>query len=127
MPNREFWYGKSVFVTGHTGFMGGWLSTWLADLGAHISGYALAPNTVPSYFVWCGLEHRLRSTIGDVRDYETLLRALKDSSAEIVFHLAAQPLVLQSYREPGATFETNVMGTVTCLKRSERWIPCGRC
>jgi CDP-glucose 4,6-dehydratase len=116
MPNREFWYGKSVFVTGHTGFMGGWLSTWLADLGAHISGYALAPNTVPSYFVWCGLEHRLRSTIGDVRDYETLLRALKDSSAEIVFHLAAQPLVLQSYREPGATFETNVMGTVNLLE-----------
>lgn len=108
MLNREFWRDKSVFVTGHTGFMGGWLTTWLADLGAQINGYALAPDTDPSYFAWCGLERRLRSTISDVRDYENLRRALKESRAEIVFHLAAQPLVLRSYRDPAATLEGNV-------------------
>jgi CDP-glucose 4,6-dehydratase len=116
MLNREFWRDKRVFVTGHTGFMGGWLTTWLADLGAQITGYALAPDTDPSYFAWCSLESRLHSTVGDVRDYENLLRALKESGAEIVFHLAAQPLVLRSYRDPATTFSVNVMGTVNLLE-----------
>jgi CDP-glucose 4,6-dehydratase len=114
--DRDFWLGKSVFITGHTGFKGGWLSTWLADMGANVYGYALAPKTNPSYFGLCGLEREVRSTIGDVRDADALRSSIKAARPEIVFHLAAEALVRRSYREPVATFATNVSGTVNLLE-----------
>ncbi len=112
---REFWRGKSVFLTGHTGFKGGWLATWLSDMGARVHGFALAPATEPSYFALCGLERRIESTIGDTRNASLLRATMKAARPEIVFHLAAQPLVRRSYRDPALTFETNVIGTVNLL------------
>lgn len=116
MIDRDFWFSRRVFVTGHTGFKGGWLSTWLAHMGAEISGYALAPDTAPSYFELCNLNERINSRFGDVREQAELRRALTDAQPEVVFHLAAQPLVRRSYREPIATFATNVLGTANLLE-----------
>jgi CDP-glucose 4,6-dehydratase len=115
-PERDFWRGKSVFMTGHTGFKGGWLATWLTGMGATVHGFALAPDTAPSYFELCGLDRQLHSTIADVRDADALHAALAAARPEVVFHLAAQPLVRRSYAEPAATFATNVMGTVNLLE-----------
>jgi CDP-glucose 4,6-dehydratase len=112
---REFWSGRRVFVTGHTGFKGGWLSVWLNELGAVVSGYALRPSTIPSYFDLCNLSEKFGSYIGDIRDAEALAIATRNARPEIVFHLAAQPLVLRSYTEPAATFATNVIGTANLL------------
>lgn len=114
--DREFWHGKSVFVTGHTGFKGGWLATWLIDMGANVHGFALPPETEPSFFDACGLEGQIRSAIGDVRDASALRDAIAAARPEIVFHLAAQPLVRRSYRLPAATFQTNVLGAVNLLE-----------
>ena len=115
--NVKLWKGKRVFVTGHTGFKGGWLSLWLAELGAEVHGYALPPNTQPSFFDVCKLRQRLASsTIADIRDSETLLMALQTAKAEIVFHLAAQPLVRYSYAQPVETYAVNVMGSVNLLE-----------
>jgi len=86
-----------VFVTGHTGFKGGWLATWLLSLGAEVKGYALAPATCPSYFEGCGLGARMESIIGEVRDRHKLVRELRNFEPEVVFHLAAQPIVRRSY------------------------------
>jgi CDP-glucose 4,6-dehydratase len=109
--------GRSVFLTGHTGFKGTWLALWLARLGARVSGYALAPDTEPSMFKLAGIESSLvRSTIGDIRDSTTLSDALHAARPELVLHLAAQPLVRRSYREPLLTWDTNVMGTVRLLE-----------
>src|SRR5262245_16503850 len=96
MIDRSFWKGRRVFVTGHTGFKGGWLTTWLLDLGAEVVGYALETNTSPCFFNLCGLAGRMRSLIGDVRDHARLLDAVQTNDPEIVFHLAAQPLVHRS-------------------------------
>ena len=112
--------GKRVFITGHTGFKGGWLALWLGRLGAEVTGYALDPPSVPSLFDSAGLVDTLRHVHGDLADADGLARALEDSRAEFVFHLAAQPLVLRSYREPAATFATNVMGTVHLLEAVRR-------
>jgi CDP-glucose 4,6-dehydratase len=114
--SRDFWRGKSIFLTGHTGFKGGWLASWLADLGANVCGYALNPETNPSFFTVCDLEHKVDSVLGDIGDAATLSRAMQSAGPEIVFHLAAQPLVRRSYREPAATFATNVIGTVNFLE-----------
>ena len=114
--DREFWRGKSVFVTGHTGFKGGWLATWLTDMGANVHGFALAPNTTPSYFALCNLEHKLKSVTGNICDADTLIRSMQAAQPKIVFHLAAQPLVRCSYENPSETFSTNIGGTVNVLE-----------
>lgn len=113
----QFWIGRRVFLTGHTGFKGGWLALWLADMGAEVYGYALQPPTKPDFFTVTGLSSRLSGhTINDIRNAEALTSALQEAAPEIVFHLAAQPLVRYSYEEPAETYEVNVMGTVTLLE-----------
>lgn len=114
--NSAFWNGKRVFVTGHTGFKGGWLSLWLDRLGAAVSGYSLPPPTTPSFFEVAHLAGRIETRLGDVRDPAALTTALRDAAPEIVFHLAAQPLVRPSYDDPVGTYATNVMGTVHLLE-----------
>jgi CDP-glucose 4,6-dehydratase len=108
----NFYQGKNVFVTGHTGFKGSWLSAWLLKLGANVTGYALPPLYDESHFELLGLAKKLRHIEGDVRDRDHLTRAMTEAKPDIVFHLAAQALVREAYRDPHATFETNVMGGV---------------
>ena len=113
----SFWNGKHVFLTGHTGFKGGWLSLWLASMGAKVTGYALAPNTIPSFFEVAKVADDLeQSHIADIRDLEKLQKAMADANPEIVIHMAAQPLVRYSYANPVETYATNVMGTVHVLE-----------
>lgn len=111
-----FWHGKSVFLTGHTGFKGSWLALWLEALGARVSGYALPPTSEPSLYVLADVGRNLRSEIADIRDAERLRSAIVESGAEIVIHMAAQSLVRESYTDPVGTFATNVMGTVNLLE-----------
>lgn len=108
----DFYRGKRVLVTGHTGFKGSWLVEILSLAGAEVTGYALEPPTDPSLFNLAGLESRCRSVVGDVRDFEHLQQIFDEAQPEIVLHLAAQPIVRESYRDPRGTYETNVMGTV---------------
>jgi CDP-glucose 4,6-dehydratase len=120
--NSQFWCNRNVFVTGHTGFKGGWLSFWLSKMGANVYGYALNPPTNPSFYVETNLKYRLiNSTIGDIRDLDLLVKAMKTAKPSIIIHLAAQPLVLDSYKFPVETFGTNVMGTVNVLE-SARYV-----
>jgi CDP-glucose 4,6-dehydratase len=115
--NREFWRGKRVFLTGHTGFKGGWLTLWLADMGAEVYGYALTPPTDPNFFTVCGLHASLKaSTIADIRDPEKIRQAVQTARPDIVLHMAAQPLVRYSYTAPVETYAVNVMGTVSLLE-----------
>ena len=116
MIETDFWKNKRVFITGHTGFKGSWLSLWLHSLGAEVHGYALDPPTTPSLYELCRLEKRVRSTIADVRDRESLARTMASARPEIVIHMAAQPLVRDSYKLPVETFSINVMGTVHLLE-----------
>ena len=104
--------GKKVIVTGDTGFKGSWLCLWLKELGADVYGYALPPQQKEDNFVRCGLDSLIRHKDGDIRDYDLFLRYIKEVRPDIAFHLAAQPLVLESYQNPKYTFETNVIGTV---------------
>jgi len=120
MLDLDFWKQRRVFLTGHTGFKGGWLATWLLKLGARVTGYALKPETDPSFFTLCGLEKRMESVIGDIREEESLGRAMERFRPEVVFHLAAQSLVRRSYRNPVQTFATNLMGTVHLLEAVRR-------
>lgn len=116
-PDPAFWNGKRVFVTGHTGFKGSWLCLWLRSLGAQVHGFALAPPTVPSMYEQAGVERSLASsTIGDIRNRDQLAAATAKANAEIVFHLAAQPLVRHSYNNPLETYDVNVMGLVHVLE-----------
>lgn len=117
MDVTDFWTGKTVFLTGHTGFMGGWLTAALLERGALVHGYALAPPTEPSFFKATSLEARMASsTIADVRDEIELKRCLNRCKPAVVFHLAAQPLVREAYRTPVDTFATNIMGTANILE-----------
>ncbi len=112
----SFYQGKKVFVTGHTGFKGSWLCRMLAGAGASVTGFSLEPPTEPSLFRIAGIENDVRSVIGDVRDMAALKAAFDEAQPEIVLHLAAQPIVRESYRNPAYTYETNVMGTVHLLE-----------
>ena len=112
----SFWSGKRVLVTGHTGFKGSWLSLWLTRLGAEVAGLALAPDTEPALFDQLGLADRLDHRIGDIREAATVAERVAQVQPDVVFHLAAQPLVLASYDDPLLTWDTNVMGTAHVLQ-----------
>jgi CDP-glucose 4,6-dehydratase len=111
-----FWAGKRVFLTGHTGFKGSWMSLWLQQMGAEVTGFALAPPTDPSLFEVARVAEGMTSIIGDIRDRETLEAALVGADPEVVIHMAAQPLVRASYDDPVGTYATNVMGSVHLLE-----------
>jgi CDP-glucose 4,6-dehydratase len=114
--NTAFWSGKRVLVTGHTGFKGGWLSLWMQMMGAKVVGYSLLPPTEPSLFNVANVGDHMHSIIGDIRDFDHLRKVVGDHRPEIVFHLAAQALVRNSYEEPVNTFDSNIMGTVKMLE-----------
>lgn len=107
-----FYRGKKVFVTGHTGFKGAWMCKVLLELGADVTGYALMPPTIPNLFDICNLRSQINSFDGDVRDYDHLVEVMNKVQPEIVIHMAAQPIVRESYKNPKLTYETNVLGTV---------------
>lgn len=118
---NNIYAGKKVFITGHTGFKGSWLALWLTSLGAKVCGYSLAPNTNPSMFMVLDIEHKIEKSIfGDILEEKTLERAISEFQPDIVFHLAAQPLVRLSYREPILTYKTNVIGTLNVLEMAKR-------
>lgn len=112
----SFYENKRVFITGHTGFKGSWLCRMLVNAGAIITGYGLEPPTSPNLFSLCDVQNKMTSIIGDMRDLTSLKSAFEQSQPEIVLHLAAQPIVRDSYKDPRATYETNVMGTVNILE-----------
>ncbi|WP_135076126.1 CDP-glucose 4,6-dehydratase [Terasakiella sp. SH-1] len=120
--DRTFWNGKSVFLTGHTGFKGSWLSLWLQDLGAHVTGFALTPPTNPSLFDIAHVADGMTSIIADIRNKDAVLEAMTNAQPDIVIHMAAQPLVRYSYSNPIETYETNVMG-LTYLLEAVRQTP----
>lgn len=119
---KNTYKGKRVLVTGHTGFKGGWLTLWLKELGADVCGYALEPNTTPSLFSAAGVANGIRNVFGDILDRDKLNKTFQDFQPEIVFHLAAQPLVRLSYAEPVLTYETNVIGTLNVLEAARKCI-----
>lgn len=114
--NVNFWNGKNVFLTGHTGFKGTWMSRVLIDAGAVLTGYSLSPPTQPNLFEISGVSKEMRSVIGDIRNFEFLQETFAAATPEIVIHMAAQPIVRDSYQMPRYTYETNVMGTVNILE-----------
>ena len=116
MINPSFWKGKRVFLTGHTGFKGGWICLWLKHLGAEVIGYSLEPATVPSLFEVADVGEGMQSIIGDLRDHAKLSKTILESKPDVVIHMAAQPLVRYSYAQPAETYEVNVMGTVHLLE-----------
>jgi CDP-glucose 4,6-dehydratase len=111
----DFWRGRRVLVTGHTGFKGAWLSLWLQRLGARLTGFSLGPPTHPSLFELARLADGMTNLDGDIRDHQAVARAVAEASPEVVIHMAAQPMVRRSFAEPRLTYETNVMGTVNLL------------
>lgn len=114
---NNIYKGKKVFLTGHTGFKGSWLALWLTELGAKVCGYSLEPNTVPSMFNELNIGEKIeKSVIGDILDYEKLYNSIQEFQPDVVFHLAAQPLVRLSYAEPVMTYKTNVIGSLNVLE-----------
>jgi len=113
--NKEFWDGKVVLLTGHTGFKGSWLALWLKQMGAKVTGFSKDIPTTPSLFELADVENGINSIEGDIRNFDDIGNAVKKTNAEIIFHMAAQSLVLESYANPRETYETNVMGTVNLL------------
>lgn len=118
--NPTFWKGKKVFITGHTGFKGSWLSLWLQDMGAIVKGYALDPNTNPNLFTQAKVAQNMDSEIGDITDLNHISDSMKIFNPEVLIHMAAQPLVRLSYQEPVLTYSTNVMGTVNVLEAARK-------
>ena len=112
----SFWNGKKVFLTGHTGFKGSWLSLWLSSMGAYVKGYALAPESRPNLFTEARVASLMESEIGDIRDLDNLRHSMAGFDPDILIHMAAQPLVRYSYREPIETYDVNVMGTAKVLE-----------
>jgi CDP-glucose 4,6-dehydratase len=117
---NNIYNSRRVFITGHTGFKGSWLSTWLHLLGAKVIGYALKPPTDPNMYEILDLNGKLDSITGDIRDFEKLKQVLSDFKPEIIFHLAAQPIVRLSYADPRETFETNIIGTVNVIEAARK-------
>lgn len=116
MPDRSFWKGRRVFLTGHTGFKGGWLSLWLNALGADVTGYALDPPTEPNLFEQAKVADNVRSIFGDIRDFPLLKSMIAECHPEVVIHMAAQSVVREGYKDPIETYSSNVMGTVNVLE-----------
>lgn len=116
MTEQNFYKGKKIFITGHTGFKGSWFCELLLSLGAEVTGYSLEPPTTPSMYHICGLEKRLHSEYGDIRDLDHLRKVMRQARPELVLHMAAQPLVRESYCRPVYTYDVNVMGTVNILE-----------
>lgn len=114
--NPEFWKNKKVFMTGHTGFKGSWLSLWLQSMGADVKGFALEPPTHPALFLEANVSKDMRSEIGNIKDLEVLKSSMTNFNPDVLIHMAAQPLVRLSYREPIETYATNVMGTANVLE-----------
>lgn len=120
--NLSFYDGRKILITGHTGFKGSWMCKMLINAGAQVTGYALEPPTMPSLFEMCGLAEQMNSIVGDIRDLEKLKKVFNDVNPEIVIHMAAQPIVRDSYKDPVYTYDVNVMGTVNvleCIRLSE--------
>jgi CDP-glucose 4,6-dehydratase len=118
--NPSFWKGKRVFVTGHTGFKGSWLSLWLQEMGAIVKGFALEPNTQPNLFTEAKVSQNMESEIGDITNLEHIVSSMTTFNPDILIHMAAQPLVRLSYLEPVQTYATNVMGTVNVLEAARK-------
>lgn len=115
-PLHQFYHKKKILLTGHTGFKGSWLLLWLTELGADVVGYSLPPPTQPNHFELARLKDKVVHIEGDIRNFENLLKVFTTHQPEIVFHLAAQPIVLRSFSEPKETFDTNVLGTTNVLE-----------
>jgi CDP-glucose 4,6-dehydratase len=113
--NQSFWKNKEILITGHTGFKGSWLTVWLKKLGANITGFSKSVPTNPSLFETTNIEKDIKSVVGDIQNYELLKETISKCEPEIIFHMAAQSLVIKSYSNPIETFSTNVMGTVNLL------------
>src|SRR4051812_42389645 len=120
LPSADFWSGRRVLVTGHTGFKGAWLSLWLQELGASVTGFGAPPPTSPALFEAARVGDGMRSVIGDVRDADAVSACVAQARPEVVLHLAAQPIVRRSYERPVETFAVNVMGTVHLLDAVRR-------
>jgi len=118
--DKNFWKGKKVFLTGHTGFKGSWLSLWLQDMGVLVKGYSLEVNTNPALFTHANVAAEMQSEIGDIRNLEQLTESMVSFSPDILIHMAAQPLVRLSYQEPVDTYTTNVIGTVNVLEAARK-------
>jgi len=118
--DASFWKGKKVYLTGHTGFKGSWLSLWLQNMGALVKGYSLDVNTKPALFTIANVAEEMESEIGDIRDLEQLTKSMVSFQPDILIHMAAQPLVRLSYKEPVATYRTNVIGTVNVLEAARK-------
>lgn len=116
MIDEEFWKGKRVFLTGHTGFKGSWISLWLFSLGVEVKGYSLSPSTTPSLYEEARIDGLIDSEIGDIRDLQKIKKSMLDFNPDILIHMAAQPLVRYSYKFPVETYEVNVLGTVNVLE-----------
>ena len=118
--DASFWKGKKVYLTGHTGFKGSWLSLWLQNMGALVKGYSLDVNTKPALFTQANVAEEMESEIGDIRNLEQLTESMVSFSPDILIHMAAQPLVRLSYQEPVDTYTTNVIGTVNVLEAARK-------
>jgi len=114
--NYSFWQGRKVFLTGHTGFKGSWMSVWLNALGAKVTGFSLDPPTQPNLFEQAGVGEFVDSRYGDIRNFEDLKTALSDCGPDVVIHMAAQSVVRRGYEDPVETYSSNVMGTVHLLE-----------